>query len=330
MTEFLITLRESFEAVLIIAIIRWFLKKTWFGTVQYRNILTYACIFACVASLIFAMILTYIHDIFGVNGYEALFEWVLMVVTSCMLLYTIAWMSKQRFMVRGQKVDLPHEQCVTCPLVEETTSVKKTTRTGIKKTLEFLVDKQVWKNAWKWVGRLVFFALLREGVETVLLLFSALQITWLFSYSWFFWGILLALCLAYVVYILWMKLPLKYFFRRTSVLLVFFAAGMMTYGVHELEEFVVEKWIVEEASIVRARTVFPPAQQVEKKDRYTWNTEKEVYIHYLHDKGSVWIFLKSFLWWNSDPNILEPFVWILVLLYGLMLSWLIENRLRVE
>ena len=46
---------------------------------------------------------------------------------------------------------------------------------------------------------------------------------------------LLGLFAGYAIFIQGVKIPLKQFFNVTSVFLVFVAAGMLTYGVHELE-----------------------------------------------------------------------------------------------
>jgi hypothetical protein len=41
----------------------------------------------------------------------------------------------------------------------------------------------------------------------------------------------------------------------------------------------------------------------------------------LHDKGSIGVFLKWFLWYNSDPNILEPFVWLIIVMIWRWCMW---------
>ena len=48
-------------------------------------------------------------------------------------------------------------------------------------------------------------------------------------------GAALGIGLSFMIFIQGKKVPLKTFFNVTSVILIFVAAGMFTYGVHELE-----------------------------------------------------------------------------------------------
>ena len=60
-----------------------------------------------------------------------------------------------------------------------------------------------------------------------------------FSYLGFSLGMILAILLCYVVVIQGRKVDLTSFFRVTTLLLVLFASGMVAYGTHEAEEFMV-------------------------------------------------------------------------------------------
>ena len=44
------------------------------------------------------------------------------------------------------------------------------------------------------------------------------------------------------------------------------------------------------------------------------------YIHILHDKGAVGVFLKGFVGYNSYPNWVELLIWISTLIFGLFES----------
>jgi high-affinity iron transporter len=131
--------------------------------------------------------------------------------------------------------------------------------------------------------------------------------------------------MGYAIYGLGMKFSLKYFFRVTSLLLVLFAAGMMTYGVHELEEFAVDNGYLQTSSIIKAWNVFPVQTTIDDHQQYFYqrNEEKQVYYHHLHDKGSIGTFLKAFFGWNSDPNVLEPIIWILIFGFGM---WILSPK----
>jgi high-affinity Fe2+/Pb2+ permease len=93
-------------------------------------------------------------------------------------------------------------------------------------------------------------------------------------------------------------------------MLLLFSAGMMTYGVHEIEEYVVDAWYIWESSITRAWEVFQTPLVI--TDKY----------HPLHDKWSIWIWLKAFVGRNSNPNYLEPLMWLLVMGYGMSLLYI--------
>ena len=80
---------------------------------------------------------------------------------------------------------------------------------------------------------LAFVAVFREGVEIILLLWGAGKdgINIIISII----GAFLGLAGGYAIFVQGVKVPLQKFFNITSTLLIFVAAGMLTYGIHELE-----------------------------------------------------------------------------------------------
>ena len=187
---------------------------------------------------------------------------------------------------------------------------------------------------------LVFFAILREGFETAIFLMGSFSILGSFSYIWFLSGMLLAVFLGYLVVIQGRKVDLTSFFRATTLLLVFLASGMIAYGTHEAEEFLVKgknlHWVglqdkqLEDATtlqakdkIIRVWNVHKPKSSLEEGDNqlfYSFNIHgKQQYSHWLHDKGRVGVFLKGFFGYNSNPNWVELTLWFLSLLIGLNL-----------
>ena len=48
----------------------------------------------------------------------------------------------------------------------------------------------------------------------------------------------------------------------------------------------------------------------------SYDENKQQYIHILHDKGTIGVFLKGFFGYNSNPNWIELFVWIATLIFG--------------
>jgi high-affinity iron transporter len=84
---------------------------------------------------------------------------------------------------------------------------------------------------------LAFLAVLREGIELALFLTAA---TFTSTAAATLLGGLLGLGLAalagWLIFATTARLDVRAFFRVTSILLIFFAAGLVTYGIHELNE----------------------------------------------------------------------------------------------
>jgi high-affinity iron transporter len=80
---------------------------------------------------------------------------------------------------------------------------------------------------------LVFFAVVREGVETALLLFAAPGEGKLLGSVI---GLAVAIGVGVLIYAFGRRIHLRTFFTVTGVLLVIFAAGLVTHGLHEFVE----------------------------------------------------------------------------------------------
>lgn len=293
MNEFIIMFRESLEAVLIVGIIYTLLDKQ--GLKREIGQLWLGVVCALAASVLVGLILMQVKESIGNASIEALFEGVSMYITAALLWYVIFWLSKQV----GN----------TTELAEEASQAAKSAGWGI-----FLIT---------------FFAILREGFETAIFLMGSFAIMESFSYIGFTLGVLLALVIGYAVVIQGRRINLRTFFRGTSLLLVIFAAGMMTYGTHEVEEFLVKGdhlhviGLESKQDISRPYSILEPVKELQPSDNpafYSYNLNgKEKYTHLLHDKGHVGVFLKGFFGYNSNPNWIELFVWILSLGFGLKL-----------
>jgi high-affinity iron transporter len=176
---------------------------------------------------------------------------------------------------------------------------------------------------------IIFFAIFREGFETAIFLMGSFSMTESFSYTGFVGGLVLAIAIGYAIVVQGKRIQLKSFFRATSLLLVVFASGMMTYGTHEIEEFLVKGdhlqavGLETKQDIKRPYSILKPQAELSESDNpafYSYNLNgKEKYTHLLHDKGHIGVFLKGFVGYNSNPNWIELFVWILSLAFGLRL-----------
>mgnify|MGYP000011002331 FL=1 len=304
MNEFIITFRETLEAALIVGIIYTVISKQ--GLKKEVLQLWYAVGASIVASLLVALFLNSIKESIGNSSIEKLVEATLMYITAGLLWYVIFWLAKK---VSDREI-----------LEGQTSSALKTAGWG--------------------VFFLVFFAILREGFETAIFLMGSFSILGSFSYIGFFTGMILAIFLGYLVVVQGRKVDLTSFFRVTTLLLVFFASGMVAYGTHEAEEFLVKgdhlDWVslkdkqLDDSSVLKAKdqiirvwNVHIPKQVLEESDNeffYSYNLHgKDKYSHWLHDKGRVGVFLKGFFGYNSNPNWAELILWFLSLLFGLSL-----------
>ena len=304
MNEFIITFRETLEAALIVGIIYTVISKQ--GLKKEINQLWYAIAAAVVASILVALFLNGLKDSIGNASIEKLVEAILMYITAGLLWYVIFWLAKQ---------------------------------VSNKKVLEGQAQTAMQTAGWG-IFFLVFFAILREGFETAIFLMGSFSVLGTFSYIGFFSGMILAIILGYMVVVQGRKVDLTKFFRVTTLLLAIFASGMVAYGTHEAEEFLVKgehlNWVgledktLEDGSILLAKdqisrvwNVQKPKSALEEGDigmLYSYNIHgKEKYSHLLHDKGRIGVFLKGFIGWNSNPNWAEFILWFLSLIFGLSL-----------
>ncbi len=126
---------------------------------------------------------------------------------------------------------------------------------------------------------LPFFAVFREGAETVLFLGAvAARSSQAVSIIGGTLGALLAAAVTALICVGGRKVPLQALFRWTGVLLLVIGAGLLAYGVHELEEL---GWL-------------PPLIP------HVWNIN-----HLLNEKEGVGSFLKALFGYNGNPSLLE-------------------------
>jgi len=283
MNEFIISFRESLEAALIVGIILTVLIKN-----GQKSLITAVWISVAVAVVLSAVAGIFIHRFIeqqGDDAVKALLEGVLMYITAGLLFYVIFWM-KKNLMSRN--------------VIEDKTGAAAQS------------------GSWG-IFLLVLFAILREGIETAIFLVASSNIDQGFSMIGFILGILLAVGIGYLIVIQGKRISLKKFFSVTSLLLVFFAAGMVAYGTHELHEYMEAREggeLVEEESkvydIFRSRTL----EEGAPPNWYIQDGEK--YVHILNDKGKVGVFLKGLFGYNSDPIWIEVILWALTLIVGII------------
>ena len=272
MAEFIIVFREVLEASLVVGIIYLLIEKT--NQAAHFTKLWYAVFASILASIAVGFMVIQAKNALGNNSTQALFEAIFLYLTAFLIWYVIFWLSKN---------------------------------VSDKKVLEGQALNAMEISSWG-IFFVVFFAILREGFETAIFLISSFSITGTFSYIGFISGAVLAILIGYLIVTQGRKIDLRGVFKYTTLLLVFLSAGMIAYGTHEAEEYLVKSEQIEKSDIYRVWDILEPTQSAE--------TGKTIY-HPLHDKGSVGLFLKGFFGYNSNPNIPEVILWFLAMLFGL-------------
>ena len=272
MAEFIIVFREVLEASLVVGIIYFIIEKT--NQTSHFAKLWYAVFVSILASIVVGFLVIQAKNSLGNDSTQALFEAIFLYLTAFLIWYVIFWLSKN---------------------------------VSDKKVLEGQALNAMELSSWG-IFFVVFFAILREGFETAIFLISSFSITGTFSYLGFFTGALLAILIGYLIVAQGRKINLRSVFKYSTLLLVFLSAGMVAYGTHEAEEYLVKSDQIEKSSITRVWDILEPVQSTD--------TGQTIY-HPLHDKGSIGLFLKGFFGYNSNPNIPEVILWVLALLFGL-------------
>ena len=272
MAEFIIVFREVLEASLVVGIIYLLIEKT--NQNEHFSQLWYGVFASILASIAVGYLVIQAKNSLGNNSTQALFEAVFLYLTAFLIWYVIFWLSKN---------------------------------VSDKKVLEGQALNAMELSSWG-IFFVVFFAILREGFETAIFLISSFSITGTFSYLGFFSGAILAILIGYLIVAQGRKVDLKSVFKYTTLLLVFLSAGMIAYGTHEAEEYLVKSGQIEKSEIYRVWNVLEPTE-------VTLGAGKT--SHILHDKGTIGVFLKGFFGYNSNPNIIEVILWFLALMFGL-------------
>ena len=280
MKEFIIIFRECLEAGLIVGIIYTFIHVNQIKG-QKRNIWL-GVLGGIIASVLIGCIFFFLGGRIPTE-YETLFEGISMYITAIFLFYVIFWLSKK---------------------VSDKSLIQKS------------VKKSISKNESWGLFLLILFAILREGFEIIILLFKEIKNGEL-NFVGVSSGLIVAIIVIYLIFALGKKVPIKQFFASTTLLLVFIAAGLIAYGTHEVEEYLVDSGQIKEENINRVWDVLEPKTDEPSSSLYIFNEEKGKYYHILHDKGKVGDFLKGFFGYNSNPNYVEFFLWLFFLLFGL-------------
>ena len=204
---FLITFREVIEATLIVATILGILYK-----LDHRNSINtvwYATTLATILSV--SMLL--LGSIFGYKMQELYQGHTEEIIEGTLMFASVIFITWAVFFLHNyfgkQKLELLQK---------------------VKKTIEL--------NEQKGLFLMVFTAIIREGFEIVLFLSTIyLSSDPAHVFVGFGFGLIGGLFISLILFSATLKMPVYYAFRVTSVLLMLFAAGLLTRAVHEFAEF---------------------------------------------------------------------------------------------
>ena len=197
---FVVTLREGFEAALVVGIVMACLKKAE-QTELYQWV--YLGIFGgIVASVAVGFLLTgVISGVDAVGGIYApvmkeLLEGIFGLVAIAMLSWMLLWMTKQAKSLKGEV-----EGAITSAL-----------------------DKN---NAGKAVFVLIFIAVVREGFETVLFILAKFQQDWTLPAVGAVTGLILASAMGIALFSLGVRINIRLFFQVMGIFLLLIVGGLV-------------------------------------------------------------------------------------------------------
>lgn len=273
LSEFIITFREMLEVSLIVGIILSYLTKT--KETKYNPVVYVGLVAGIVASIIGAILFNVFAGGFE-GAAEQIFEGITMLLGAVLLTTMILWMMKQ-----GK--------------IAEKLEAQVAAHLSTAQRFDLFL--------------LVFLAVLREGIETVIFLNAAAIASGENSLTGAILGIVAAVILGYLIFVAAVRVPLKKYFAVTSVLLLLFAAGLVAHGVHEFEEAGVIPIIIEHVWDIN------PALNVDGS------------YPALHEKGLVGEFMKGLFGYNGNPSLVEVLSYVLYLVVlGVVWKRIMEKK----
>ena len=264
----IISLREGIEAALIIAIMLSYLRKT--NQTDLRKYVISGTIAAILSSLGVAIVVGLLWGIFE-GPMLSIFEGSVVLTAAFLLTTMIMWMWNA-----GAKVT--HE-------IEESMEMSVIQQSGIGLAL------------------LSFSLVMREGVELSLCSMALVIQDGIQIYIGVVLGLAIAVVLGLGLYKGSLRVSMKALFRWTSIFLILFAAGMVAYGIHELQD----------AGLL----LIGPIE--------VWNINPPLLpgggYPLLHENGLIGGMLKALFGYNGNPSALEVVAYVTYLGIAFVYLW---------
>ncbi|MFA6307749.1 MAG: FTR1 family protein [Patescibacteria group bacterium] len=258
--SFIITLRETLEAALIVGIVIGILKRS--GQYIYYRMVWYGVLAGIALSILGAALFQ--RFVGGFSGSaEELFEGITMIVGSILITTLIIWVMRRK---------------------------------DINSNIKDKINNHLYNARPLSIFFMILVAVLREGIETVIFLESASLASGENNLWAALSGIVVAVVLGIAIYFGFLHINIKRFFAITSIILIFFAAGLLAHGVHELQEVGVLPVFIEQI----------------------WDINPSVFVDGVyplwHENGYIGSFLKGLFGYNANPSLLELLSYILYII----------------
>ncbi|MFW9893374.1 MAG: FTR1 family protein [Candidatus Thorarchaeota archaeon] len=264
----IISLREGIEAALIIAIMLSYLRKT--NQTSLRKYVFYGTIAAIISSLGVAIVVGLLWGIFE-GPMLNIFEGSVVLIAAILLTTMIVWMWNA-----GARVSREIEESMEMSVVQQS---------GIGLAL------------------LSFSLVMREGVELSLFSMALVIQEGLVSYVGIALGLLIAIVLGIGIYRGSLRISMRALFKWTSIFLILFAAGMVAYGIHELQE----------AGLLLVGPI------------EIWNINPpqlpDGSYPLFHERGAIGAMAKALFGYNGNPSALEVVAYVGYLVIALAFYW---------
>ena len=274
-----LALREGLEAVLVVVIILLYLKKT--NQKIYYKYVYLGILLATIASIVFAIIFSIVFG--GFTGIlEQIFEGTTFIISGIFILTLVLWVSKE-----GSKM---------------------------RENLEGKVEESINTQRVFSISITTFIIIIREGIELVLLTTGAASIGSL-NQANIVLGSIIGLAISILVGLLIFygikSINLRIFFKITNIMLILFAAGLITYGIHEFIEAGIINPIIEEVWNIKhiLPEKFPDGNPATPE--------------FLEIIGAL---LKALFGYNANPALLEVIIYPVLLVSTGIISSLIWKR----
>ena len=266
--------REGLEATLIIVILLLYLKNT--NQNKYNKYIYIGSFLAIVLSILFAFTFTLLFG--GFTGTpEQIFEGIAFLISGIFILTLILWIGKE-----GPKM---------------------------KENLEEKLEESIQKQKVFSILILTFVIILREGVELVLLLAGATSVGSL-NQTEVVVGSIIGLGISILIGMLTFygvrSINITKFLKITNVLLILFATGLITYGIHKFIEAGVINPILNE--VWNIKHILPES----------FPDGNPTTPEFLEIIGSL---LKTLFGYNANPSLLEIIIYPTLLTSIGYISW---------